>query len=168
MNIFAQIKQVDRFQKVNYYTVHFEHKRVSKFEDFIQKHENNLDVNDEFSDIISWLEKIGNEIGANKNYFRHEKKADALPPPSKFIEIDYTENLRLYCMRVSDSIVILFNGGIKTKGVSSAQSCPMVSTFFDSANKLVQSIYSLITERAITISKDGFELLHIEGTDIII
>jgi hypothetical protein len=44
----------------------------------------------------------------------------------------------------------------------------MVSTFFDSANKLVQSIDSLITERAITISKDGFELLHIEGTDIII
>ena len=77
MNIFAQIKQVDRFQKVNYYTVQFEHKPVSEFEDFIQKHENNLDVNDEFSDIISWLEKIGNEIGANKNYFRHEKKADA-------------------------------------------------------------------------------------------
>jgi hypothetical protein len=168
VNIFAQLIHIDRYRKVNYYSIQFEEKRISEFEDFIQKHENDTNIKDEFDDIISWLEKIGDEIGADKNYFRHEKKADALPPPSKFIEIDYTENLRLYCMRVTDSIVILFNGAIKTKGLASAQSCPNVSVFFESANKLVSSIDSLISEKAIVVSEDGFELFFDLGTDIII
>lgn len=168
MNIFAEIKHVERYKKVNYYTVHFEDKQYSEFEEFIRKHENDSKIEDEYGDIISWLEKIGDEIGADPRYFRHEKKADALPPPSKFVEIDYTENLRLYCMRVTNSIVLLFNGAIKTGGIDKAQDCPNVSPYFNSANKLVACIDELIRDRSITISIDGFELIIEDGTEIIL
>ena len=167
MNIFAKIEHVESYKKVNYYTVCFEGKK-SEFADFIDKHECEERISDEYDDIISWLEKLGDEIGADRRYFRHEWKADALPPPKKFIEIDYTENLRLYCMRVSDSIVILFNGAIKTHGIISAQDCPKVSPFFNMANKLVKKIDELMLDGEVVISEDGYSLEIQENTEIIL
>lgn len=166
MNTFANILHVESYRKVNYYTVKFEDKDESEFQNFITKHEDEENVSDEFADIISWLEKLGDDIGADIRYFRHEKQADALPPPAKFVEIDYTENLRLYCMRISDSIIILFNGAIKTE--NKAQDCPNVKGYFNMANKLVSKIDQLIINGEISIDSDDFTLIIEEGTEIIL
>ena len=64
-----------------------------------------------FDTIIQWIEEIGNR-GALERYFRPEgKRSDdvwAVP-----IE---TTSLRLYVIRLSDQLVILGNGGVKTTG----------------------------------------------------
>jgi len=54
------------------------------------------------------------------------------------------EQIRLYCLYVSKNIVILFNGGIKTK--QKAQDCENVKRYFLEAEKLTAIIDSMIRE----------------------
>jgi len=166
MNRFASIVQVSKLKKITYYSVHFDDKQVNEFEDFINKHANDSEIEEEYADLIGWIYKLGEDVGALRHYFRPEKRADALPPPAKFIEIDYTENLRLYCMRISKSIVILFNGGIKT--TNTAQQCPNVRPCFNLANKLAHAIDELIYEKYIKVDDDKQALIIEEGIDIIL
>ena len=160
MNIFATIEELDElcFEKVTYYSVIFESKKHNEFEDFILRHEKLTKIEEELADLSAWIEEIGATIGALPNYFRHEQKADALPPPSCFLEIEYIENLRLYCMRVTKNIVFLFNGGIKTKNVDTAQECPIVKKYFDQANQLVNAIDCLIRDKEIIVNHQSHKL----------
>lgn len=70
--------------------------------------ENNL-KEPEFEQIISWIDRIG-EKGALERYFRPEgrQRDDVWAIPIE------TSKLRLYLIRLSENIVILGNGGIKT------------------------------------------------------
>jgi hypothetical protein len=164
MNRFATIEEVQRLNKVTYYTIEFEDKDESEFENFVSKYENDSTIKDEYNDLISWIAKIGNEIGAKSQYFRPEIKAHALPPPKKITNIVYVKNLRLYCMWISESIIILFNGAIKTQ--NTAQACPNVKPHFDLANKLVLEIEKLMRgqHKAIIEDKKNQKLIIDEGT----
>lgn len=83
---------------------------------------------------------MGKERGANEFYFRNERLGEALPPPYK------SGDLRLYCSRFSDRIVILGNGGIKTS--QSAQDSPGCLPYFEFINELVKEInYRIIRSR---------------------
>lgn len=152
MNIFAKIVEVNAFEKTTYYTIKFEEYDNNEFEDFIIRHQSNPMIKKEFNNLLAWIKRIGDDIGAEESYFRHEQNAHALPPPARFarfIEDDDDkkgENLRLYCLRICESIVILFNGGIKSKSIRTAQECPNVKRYFDLANKLTQKIEELIKD----------------------
>jgi len=171
MNKFAHILEVERFKKVTYYTIQFENdngeqEEETEFEKFISCHQNNPTIEDEFADIIAWIKIIGDDIGANTTYFRHERRANALPPPTKFIEIDYLEHLRLYCMLISNSVVILFNGGIKT--AAKAQDCPTVGPHFRLANQLAKAIDELIVDKLIWVDDKTQRLVIEDGIEIIL
>lgn len=79
-------------------------------------------------------ESIGNRYGATDDFFdRSENKAYALPPkPKKWVEeikeLGINFPLRLFCYRITEQIVILFNGGIKD--ADSAQESKNLSTKF--------------------------------------
>lgn len=160
MNFIATIEVFKSFDKVNYYTVRFEIDGVveedSETDKFLKKFLLEPDEPVEEAQIIYMLiEKIGYR-GAFKRYFRFEMKADALPPQNKFlkelkIEFDSlgSQNLRLYCIRLSESIVILLNGGVKT--THKAQDCPNVSSHFRMANKLAQFIEEALKSKEISI-----------------
>ena len=66
-----------------------------------------------------WIAEIGEKIGATDRYFRPEDNAGALPPEYKVIKTIDQEvspdqlKLRLYCIVLSEEVVILVNGGIK-------------------------------------------------------
>ncbi len=82
MSKFAVIEEVEKFKKVTYYTVRFldeddEKEEESEFEKFITKHQNDTSIEEEYSELMSWIVKIGNKIGAKKIYFRAEKAAHA-------------------------------------------------------------------------------------------
>jgi len=168
MNRFATIEEVEQFDKVTYYTIKFEDRDESEFENFLSKHQNNPTIKDEYNDLIAWITIIGNKIGAKPTYFRQENRANALPPPSRFVEIDYLQNLRLYCMWISESIIILFNGAIKT--ANTAQACPNVKPHFDLANKLVLEIEKLMRGqyKAIVEDKKNQQLIIDTGTEIML
>lgn len=70
---------------------------------------NDSEYNEDYSRIAAFITRI-TKSGALERYFRHEGKITdsvvALPVVSS--------KLRLYCLRLSDKILILGNGGIKS------------------------------------------------------
>lgn len=142
--------------------------KISLFEDFLIRHEDNSEIEDEFNDLITWLDNIAYEYGANKDYFRPEKAAEALPPPAVFLDIQYKYNLRLYCMRINDNIVILFNGGVKSADVATAQECPVVKPYFEEANRLAIKIEELLINRTIKFSANQTQLIFDQDLEIIL
>jgi len=155
VNNFATIILEDQFiyDKVKFYSVAFENE-VSEVNKFFEKMEDAAAVEDAVR-FIAFIEEIGNSRGAKQRYFRKEKDFEALPPKNKEVkelelqELESIENWRLYCLRLSDSIVILFNGGIKT--ANKAQDCPNVSPFFYQAARFTKLIDEAIREGDISI-----------------
>lgn len=104
---------VDLFEEhnaANLYVVRFEDESENEFEKFINTFINDVSLREDLDRIIYWLDKIG-EKGALERYFRPESKmkddVNAIP-----VEVSA---LRLYCLRISDNILILGNGGHKPK-----------------------------------------------------
>lgn len=148
MNTFVRIELVERYDFVNYYSVALEDADENLFQKFVAKHaaENTTKLNH----IMAWLDKIGNEAGAERSLFRPESSTAetyALPPHGKGLEpvyIEYDDEtgeeltspnpLRLYCFRANEHVVILFSGDVKT--ANTAQDCPNVRNHFQQANAL--------------------------------
>ena len=157
MNIFATIENAITYEKVTFYTVRLEGQQYTEFEKFILKHQDNDTVHNEYHDLLSLIQRLGERIGAKERYFsRHEKKAQALPPEWKSLplgerklHVKYQHNLRLYCMRITDEIVFLFDGGVKSPGAITAQDCKNVRQFFKLANQFAAAIEKSIIEKDI-------------------
>jgi len=98
----------DENDNLNLYTIRLKDEKLTEFEKFLDKFPNDCKYKEDIDIIISWIEKI-TEKGALSRYFKPEGKygdgVGAIP-----IE---TNNIRLYCLRLSDKILILGNGGIK-------------------------------------------------------
>ncbi|MBZ5857604.1 hypothetical protein [Flavihumibacter profundi] len=89
-----------------------------------------------------WLSRIGTLYGAQDHFFKREGYAERLPPPTyRFVESDGESDfgLRLYCLVLSEQVVILLNGGRKT--AQRVQDCPNCFPHFNFANKLSDAIY---------------------------
>ena len=115
----ASIEEIYTFRKVKYYTVRLEDEPHSEMEKFILRFEMDVEFQNDFENILALLVVLGNEKGAKSRYFRDESAAQALPPEIRealrenwvqFIDA----GLRLFCLRMSDEVVILLNGGIKS------------------------------------------------------
>lgn len=91
------------------YTLQFLHEAESEFEQFVAKFREDAEYSEDFSRIAAFIKRIA-KTGALERYFRPEGKMNdsvvALPVTSS--------KLRLYCLRLSDKILILGNGGVKT------------------------------------------------------
>jgi hypothetical protein len=152
--------------KVTYYSVRFVDKEITEFEAFVLKHAQQANIQDEWADLMLWMEeRLGRRSGALKHLFRHEGKADGLPPSAQYLDIDYEQNIRLYCLRISDHVVVLFNGGIKTE--QRAQDCPTVKPHFTNAQYLAATITKAMSgrNREISLSVDEFELEFDDETE---
>ncbi|MBK8506211.1 MAG: hypothetical protein IPL46_30815 [Saprospiraceae bacterium] len=166
MNYFITLENFLDLDKVRFYTVRLEDqhgdpiKERSETEEFMDTFHRDPLVKDEFEIIINIMNLMG-QSGADKDLFRHEARADALPPDrSKLRKIGFDlshdfQALRLYTMRLSDCVVVLFNGGIKTTAI--AQDCPNVRHHFSVANQIAQAIDSAISnQETYIIGKDIF------------
>ena len=109
---------------LNLYTIRLKDEKLTEFEKFLDKFPNDCKYKEDIDIIISWIEKI-TEKGALSRYFKPEGKygdgVGAIP-----IE---TNNIRLYCLRLSDKILILGNGGIKD--ADTWQDSPTLSPFVE-------------------------------------
>lgn len=158
MNGIIRLKHIQDFKKVCFYSVCLDEDEIpiddveSLFELFVKTHE--VENKEKLNHILSWLQEIGDKYGALDFYFRNEQnqgEAMGLPPRKASVEPVYTEdgeitpnNLRLYCHKLNESVVILFNGNIKT--AETAQTCPQVRPHFELANKLTISIDNAFKE----------------------
>lgn len=113
-------------------------------------------------------ESIGNRYGATDDFFdRAENKAQALPPkPKRWVEeikdLGINFPLRLYCYRVTEQIVVLFNGGIKD--AHSAQESKNLSMKFYEAQTFVKKIEEALQSGMIEISDDDRYLQNFDET----
>jgi len=111
---------------------------------------------------------IGNKYGATDDFFdRAENSAQALPPkPKKWVEeikeLGINFPLRLFCYRITEQIVILFNGGIKD--AKTAQESKNLSTKFYEAQTFVKKIEEALQSKMIEISDDERYLQNLDGT----
>lgn len=102
------IELIEEHDAVNFYSIRLDKEELSELERFFEKFPEGCPFDEDVDTIIAWLDKIG-ETGALERYFRYEGKygdgVSAIP-----IE---TSNIRLYCIRLSDRILIFGNGGVK-------------------------------------------------------
>ena len=91
------------------YTLQFLRDTESEFEKFVSKFIDNAEYSEDYTRIAAFVKRIA-RTGAQERYFRPEGKMSdsvvALPVTSS--------KLRLYCLRLSDKILILGNGGVKS------------------------------------------------------
>ena len=171
MNTFGKLVTVNdfAFNLVKYYSIEFDHMRIPEFIEFLERMENEEEYKDDVNNLFVWLEKIGQEEGAKQKYFRHEgyySDTSALPPPRHIMEAHEipVNDIRLYCLRLNEHVVILFNGGIKT--TDKAQNCPNVSKYFIQANLIAKKIDLLIREGEISWNSDFTDLTFDENLTI--
>lgn len=104
----ASLKTIEQNDNVSLYSICFYGNEFSEFENFLTKFRNNSKLNKDFQIILLALEKIIDK-GALERFFRNEGKMnDNLVA----LSID-SRKLRLYCLRISDQILIIGNGGEK-------------------------------------------------------
>ncbi|MAW88166.1 MAG: hypothetical protein CMJ42_16735 [Phyllobacteriaceae bacterium] len=121
MNTFVLEIWEDSFDQVTFYTVRWETSPISETDKFFSRfEEDEEEFKEDFHELVALLEDIGNRKGAKPYYFsRQVASISELPPKMKVrieeLTLHLTNNrLRLFCLRLSDHVVILFNGGIKT------------------------------------------------------
>ena len=104
----AELILVNEAKNCTLYTIQFLSNDESEFEQFYNKFKDDVEFNPDLMRIVGFLGRIA-DFGALERYFRPEGKMSdrvvALPV--------VTSKLRLYCLRLSDKILILGNGGEK-------------------------------------------------------
>lgn len=100
---------IEQSERVSFYSISFEMDRKTEFERFLEKFEEESSYNEDYQKILYALSIILDK-GALERYFRPEGQMNdrlcALPIESG--------RIRLYCLRISDEILILGNGGEKS------------------------------------------------------
>lgn len=111
----ATVNLFDESDVCAIYSIQFSSESIPEFQKFLERFEENLEYRRDYEVIINAITRIF-ERGAQERYFRPEGKfADrvcALP-------IDVA-SLRIYCIRLSDNVLIVWNGGVK-KGIATYQ-----------------------------------------------
>ena len=104
----AKITSIGQTSAVGLFSIIFEGDSQTEFRKFIEKFKDDAVRNKELNVILTQIGRI-QQNGALERYFRYEGKMSdhvmALPV--------LQNSLRLYCLRMSDSVLIVGNGGIK-------------------------------------------------------
>lgn len=104
----TSVELMNESEKVSLYSISFEMDGTTEFEKFVSEFEMNATYNRDYQRILAALQAIL-QMGALERFFRPEgtmrDNVQAIPVEGG--------KLRLYCLRLSDQIVILGNGGIK-------------------------------------------------------
>ena len=104
----AKLKTIEQNDNVSLYSICFDGNDLSEYEDFLMKFKDNSTLNQDFQKILLALEKIIDR-GALERFFRVEGR---MTDHVSALAID-SRKLRLYCLRISEQIMILGNGGVK-------------------------------------------------------
>lgn len=102
------LKTIEQNDNVGMFSICFDGNSESEFEKFLKEFKDNATYNKDFNAILLALSKIIDK-GALERFFRIEGRMN---DHVSALSID-SRKLRLYCLRISDQILILGNGGVK-------------------------------------------------------
>lgn len=105
----ASLKTIEQNDNVCLYSICFDGSEQSEYEKFLTEFKDNAKYNRDFNIILLALAKIIDK-GVLERFFRVEgRMSDGISA----LAID-SRALRLYCLRISDQILIIGNGGVKS------------------------------------------------------
>ena len=104
----AKIVSIAKSDNVGLYSIWFVNDEESEFRKFIRKFKDNAELNKNYQTILQALDRIIAN-GAFERNFRYEGK---MKDNVVALSID-SKKRRLYCLRISDQILIVGNGGVK-------------------------------------------------------
>lgn len=147
----VKIQEIEQTENAGLFTICFDGSDETEFEKFVVKFKDDAERKQDLQVILNAIQKMLSASGFLERYFRPEGKMNdhvmALP-----IE---RGKLRLYCLRMSDSVLIVGNGGIKT-----------TRTYNEDADL---SGYVITLQKLDTLLKEAIRkgIVSIEGTNII-
>ena len=104
----VSLKTIEQNDNVGMFSICFDGNSESEFEKFLLEFKDNATYNKDFNAILLALSKIIDK-GALERFFRIEGRMN---DHVSALSID-SRKLRLYCLRISDQILILGNGEVK-------------------------------------------------------
>ena len=104
----VELVLVNDTDKCTIYTIQFSEETDTEYERFYSKFIEDAQLNQDLLRIVQLVDKIANE-GALERFFRPEGKMSDSVVTLPVLR----SKLRLYCLRLSDQILILSNGGVK-------------------------------------------------------
>lgn len=159
--MFAKFKRIDELSwgQVTFYTVLIDDSTDTEFELFDAKtfnqHENE----------VEYIYNVINQMayrGAKTFYFKPERNANAINILQSIIDDNAQNNdfgIRLYCIRLTNNLVVLLNGDIKTK--LKPDECPNVKKHFKMAIALAKKLDAAILDKELNLGQpnclDEFE-----------
>jgi hypothetical protein len=169
MKQYVTLQVFKTFPKVRYYTFQIEGHDRNETDKFFSKLEFVEAITDDLYRLNRIIITIGERTGAIIDLFRPEDEAVALPPKPSFrlkqiLQIRELEhnNLRLYCIWISEKIVILANGGVKTS--QKTEDSPDLMPHFRFIKSMGKQINRLIIENSFTF--EGKEIVDLENIDL--
>lgn len=156
----AKVSLFDESDICAIYSIQFSSENIPEFQKFLERFEEDLEYRKDYDVIINSITRIF-ERGAKERYFRPEGKyADrvcALPIDSV--------SLRIYCIRLTDSVLIIGNGGVK-KGIATYQESDELRGYVLALQKLDKLIKRCEIERTVVVSHRRIEGIEDINFDI--
>lgn len=141
--------------------LHVDGRAHNEFDDFVYRMKQVERCKIELEKLVQKINAIGNKFGALPKYFRDERNAVALPDKDyKYIELnedgDEEYGLRLYCVHISDSVVLLMNGDMKTD--YDPEKCNNCKNHFKLANQVARAVQKDIKNGKLSIYDKVIEM----------
>lgn len=144
----VKLQSVAEAEKGSLFSICLEGDSISEFEKFVQKH--NESYSKDLNTILTAIKRMLKISGFLERYFRPEGKYKdgvcALPIDSG--------KLRLYCLRINDSILIAGNGGVKK--AQKYQDCDDLNGYVVTLQKLDRALKVAIKRGEVTIEERKF------------
>ncbi len=144
----VKLQSVAEAEKGSLFSICLEGDSISEFEKFVQKH--NESYSKDLNTILTAIKRMLKVSGFLERYFRPEGKYKdgvcALPIDSG--------KLRLYCLRINDSILIAGNGGVKK--AQKYQDCDDLNGYVVTLQKLDKALKVAIKRGEVTIEERKF------------
>lgn len=144
----VKLQSVAEAEKGSLFSICLEGDSISEFEKFVQKH--NESYSKDLNTILTAIKRMLKVSGFLERYFRPEGKYKdgvcALPIDSG--------KLRLYCLRINDSILIAGNGGVKK--AQKYQDCDDLNGYVITLQKLDRALKVAIKRGEVTIEERKF------------
>ena len=172
MNIFELEIWDDECEKCTFYTVRQNDATSCETDLFFEKYDGMPEYRWATQELLAFIiEAIGNTHAAKDEIFnRYENEVDALPNKGdiKLGEFNYSYPdfpLRLYVLRITENIIILFNGGIKDGKTNQESSLHL--KWVEACN-YAKRIITAIQDGTIDIDHQQNRLKNFDGSEEII
>ncbi|HEA31453.1 MAG TPA: hypothetical protein ENH91_15925 [Leeuwenhoekiella sp.] len=162
----------DECERCTFYSVLQEDADHMETDYFLMRYENNPIYTEALQTLVTFIiEAMGNRHGALNAFFnRHENEVDGFPAQGKIklgtFDYHYPNfPLRLYALRITENIVILFNGGIKDGPTNQTSS---LHAQWKEACSYAQQITRAIQDGTILVNEENRILNSFDGGNDII